>query len=252
MKIIISNIQRFCLHDGPGIRTTVFLKGCNLRCPWCSNPENLNFEKEEFEKDEIKGIYGREIELSELKEELLKDKIFYETEGGITFSGGEALLHVKELEPLLKELKNENINMCLETSLVVPDELIDIAINYIDLFYIDIKILEKQNEYKINTNIELYLKNIRKIFSKNKKVIFRIPLVPQYTYTETNVSAILNFLKEFNPMKVEVFKIHRLGERKYKTLGKEMPKFEEVKDIEINSFKEKIEELGINVQICSI
>ena len=60
MKVIVTNIQRFCLHDGPGIRTTVFFKGCNLKCPWCSNPENLSFEIEEYNNDGIKGIYGKE------------------------------------------------------------------------------------------------------------------------------------------------------------------------------------------------
>ena len=74
MKVIISNIQRFSLHDGPGIRTTIFFKGCNLKCPWCSNPENIDFEIQEYEYQKEKGIYGYEIELEQLEKEILKDK----------------------------------------------------------------------------------------------------------------------------------------------------------------------------------
>ena len=140
--MLITNIQRFSLHDGPWIRTTVFLKGCNLRCPWCANPENLSFQKEEYVKDGIKGIYGYEISGEELEKEILKDKIYYEDGGGVTFSGGEALLAFKELEPLLKKLKEDKINICVETALMVKNELLEIALNYVDLFIIDIKILD--------------------------------------------------------------------------------------------------------------
>ena len=81
-KVLVTNIQRFSLHDGPGIRTTVFFKGCNLRCPWCANPENINFEKEEYIDLEKKtsGIFGYDIEIEKLEQEILKDKVFYGNE----------------------------------------------------------------------------------------------------------------------------------------------------------------------------
>ena len=101
MKVKISQIQRFCLHDGPGIRTTVFFKGCKLKCPWCSNPENISFSIEEKYPDELKG---KEWELDELYCELIKDKTFFDKEGGITFSGGECLWQFENLEPLLNNL----------------------------------------------------------------------------------------------------------------------------------------------------
>lgn len=243
-KVLITNIQRFCLHDGSGIRTTVFFKGCNLNCPWCSNPENINFE---IEKD-----FGYYIELDKLYNELVKDKQFYKLGGGVTFSGGECLLKFEEIEPLLEKLKKNNINITIETALVVPEKFVNIALKYVDEFYIDVKILEKQNEKKINTNVSLFLTNIKKIFDNNKDVVFRIPLVNEYTFTKENQIEILNFLKSYKPSKVEIFKIHNLAKKKYEILNKKLPKFEEIEDIEVEEFKRKILDIGINAEIIKI
>ena len=252
MKVIVSNIQRFCLKDGPGIRTTVFFKGCNLRCPWCSNPENLDFEIQPYQYENEQGIYGFEITLEELENEILKDRKFFENGGGVTFSGGDCLLQFEKIEPLLKKLKDQNINICIETALTVQEKLVDIAIKYVDEFIIDVKILDDKNVSKINGNQKVYKKNINKIFENKCKVIFRIPLVPDYTITEENLDELFNFLSKYKPIKVEIFKIHRLGEKKYKTLGKEMPVFKDVSNEEIRSIKERIEQLGIETEYCKI
>lgn len=252
MKVIVTNIQRFCLHDGPGIRTTVFFKGCNLRCPWCSNPENIDINIQNYKKDGIVNKFGYEISLDELEKEILKDKEYYEKNGGVTFSGGEALLQFKKIEPLLKSLKEKGIHMCLETALTVPPEMIEIAIKYINEFIIDLKILDEQKVEKINGNVETYISNIKKIFEKNCNVTFRIPLVPEYTVTEKNISEIIKFLNKYKPNKVEIFRIHRLGESKYKSLGKEMPKFIEISDDKIMEIKNKIEDLKITTKFIKI
>ena len=217
MKVIVTNIQRFCLHDGPGIRTTVFFKGCNLRCPWCSNPENINFEIENYEDDNKKAVYGYEIDLASLEKEILKDAAFYENGGGVTFSGGEALFQFDKIEPLLQNLKKQNINMCLESALTTPEHFVDIALKYIDEFIIDIKILDEENINKINGNEKIFKSNIEKVFANNKKVTFRIPLAKDYIVTEKNINLILEFLSKYKPNKVEIFKIHNLAEKKYKT-----------------------------------
>lgn len=252
MKVLVTNIQRFCLHDGPGIRTTIFFKGCNLRCPWCANPENIDFKIQKYEYQSENGRYGYEIELDDLEKEILKDKQFYENGGGVTFSGGECLLQFEKIEPLLKILKEKKINTCIETSLVVPENLVDIAIKYIDEFIIDIKILDKDNVNKINGNAQLYTKNIKKIFDNNCEVVFRIPLVPQYTTTDKNLEEILDFFKIYKPTKVEIFKIHRLGEKKYRTLQMRMPNFQEIKDNDIKKIKKSIEDLGIITEYIKI
>lgn len=132
--MLITNIQRFSLHDGPGIRTTVFMKGCSLRCPWCSNPENLNPYPEKYIKKGINGIYGREYTCDEVYDEIIKDKAFYGSDGGVTFSGGEALLQVDSILPLVRRLREQKITTAVETCLFVPSEKLKEIIPYIDFF----------------------------------------------------------------------------------------------------------------------
>lgn len=183
MKLLVTNIQRFSLHDGPGIRTTVFLKGCSLHCPWCCNPENIipykqyYFQKKKciaknglcvygecpFTKcEDIKdglarvtelqfyqcksgaiGEYGKWYDTDELVEEIMKDAVFWGKCGGITFSGGEPLLQIDCLVDVLKKLKNRGTNLCVETSLYVSTEKMRKAIKYFDEMYVDIKLLDK-------------------------------------------------------------------------------------------------------------
>lgn len=252
MKVIVTNIQRFCLHDGSGIRTTVFFKGCNLRCPWCSNPENIDFNIQQYSLDGENGIYGKEYELEELEKEVLKDINYYSNDGGVTFSGGEALWKMKDIEPLLISLQNKNINMCIETALTVPKEYLSIALKYINEFIVDIKIIDKNNVSKINGNVDLFLENIEELFKSKKNVLFRIPIVPKYTYTKENIEEILKLLNKYKPNCVEIFKIHNLGEKKYKTLNMSLEKFDEVLDSEIEEIHNKIANLGINCKIIKI
>ena len=89
-KILVGNIQRFSLHDGPGIRTTVFMLGCSIHCPWCANPENLQKRQRQYPDPE--DIYGKFYSVDELVKEVLKDRVYFSDGGGVTFSGGEALL----------------------------------------------------------------------------------------------------------------------------------------------------------------
>ena len=118
MKVRITDIQHFSLHDGPGIRTTVFFKGCNLRCPWCANPECIS--------QKIQGEFGYDISLDELEKEILKDEPFYKTGGGVTFSGGEPLLQIKYIEPLLKSLSAiylDEINTAFKSDNFVKEDV---------------------------------------------------------------------------------------------------------------------------------
>lgn len=254
--MVITNIQRFSLHDGPGIRTTVFLKGCNLKCPWCANPENIDFKKTPYfnKATNKQEFFGYEINTDELYNEIIKDKEFYKlNNGGVTFSGGEPLLQIKELEPLLERLKNEGINVCFETALMVSKELVEIALKYADEFIIDIKILEK-NQCKniLNGNLDLYYDNLGLLSDTNKISIFRIPLNKEYTMKEDNVNEILKLLQVYKYNKVEIFKIHNLAESKYEAIGKETVEFLEIEDSLVIELYNKIKKIHANVEIIKI
>ncbi len=184
MKLLITNIQNFCLHDGPGIRTTVFLKGCNLHCPWCCNPENIEknqqfcysvdkcisdgkkcalgpcqfadkvnsaeklagVSEEDLQKCTCKALsrYGEWYEEDELLNILLKEQPFWENKGGITFSGGEPLLQIGSMRGLLEKIKAKGISLCVETALFVEHEIVQLATGYFDYFLVDMKILDKE------------------------------------------------------------------------------------------------------------
>lgn len=252
MTVRITNIQHFSLHDGPGIRTTVFLKSCNLKCPWCCNPENINFEIENYGTGDSEK-FGYDISLDDLEKEILKDSVFYEYGGGVTFSGGEPLLQIKSLEPLLKSLKEQNINICFETALSVPKDLVKIAIKYADYLYVDIKILDvnKAKSY-LNMDINCYLENLDLISKSNKNICFRIPLSNEYTLTEDNVSKIMPIVKKYSNCSIEIFKVHNLAESKYKSLNRELLSFSEVSDDDVNNFFNKISSINPNVKIIKL
>ncbi len=253
-KVIITNIQRFSLHDGEGIRTTVFFKGCNLKCPWCANPENISGKIEQYiDDDKSVKKYGYEISLEQLEKEIIKDIKFYENGGGVTFSGGECLLQFKNIEPLLISLKEKKINICIETALSVESSLVDIALKYVDTFIIDLKILDKDEaKEKLNLDTELFFNNIDKIFKCGKDVNFRIPVVEEYTYTIKNIKLICDTLNKYNPKKIEIFSIHDLARKKYKLLKRSM--FEEVnyEEDKLNKLKQQIEKNNIKVEICNL
>lgn len=253
MTIRITNIQHFSLQDGPGIRTTIFLKGCNLTCPWCCNPENINYEIESYVEDGITKDFGYDISFEDLEKEILKDQLYYENGGGVTFSGGEPLLQIKSLEPLLKSLKEKRINICFETALCVPTELVKIAIRYADEIFVDVKILDKIQAKKVlNVDIDLYLSNLEYLTTNFNDICFRIPLNEEFTFKENNINLIKNFAKKYFDFKFEIFKVHNLAKNKYKYLNKEIIKFTDVSDEKLEEFYLKLKEFNRNVEIIKI
>lgn len=254
--MIITNIQRFSLHDGPGIRTTVFLKGCSIRCPWCSNPENINHQIESYVKDGKEGFYGKEYSVDQVLKEVLKDKIFYEDNGGVTFSGGEALLYAKELLPLMQQIKQKNISIAVESSLFVPSSYLEMVIPFVDYFYVDLKVMDKERcSFLLKGNLDLFKSNLA-ILAKSKKLNVRIPVIYGYTDDENNIKCIIDVIREYRASikKVELIKGHNLGDNKYVSLGKDVPQKAEVSDLFLDEYRMKIieavEEVG--VEICKI
>ena len=245
MKNIITNIQRFCLQDGPGIRTVVFFKGCNLNCPWCSNPENISFEIEKSIDNKI--IYGKEYSVEELYKEIVKDKIYYDKDGGVTFSGGEPLFHSFEIKELLKKLNKDNISVAVETTATTPVKYLKEIIDYVDYFLIDIKILYIEDSSKININIDNFYNNIKILKENNKKIFYRIPLVRGYTYTKENIELIKKFLNDNNVKEVDVFNVHELGSSKYELLGRKMNHFDLLNVEDFEHLKKEFNDIKINI-----
>ena len=215
MKHLIGNIQRFCLMDGPGIRTTVFTMGCNYRCPWCCNPEFLT---REVKKGASGLTYGLELTDDEFVENVLRDKAYYENDGGVTFSGGEALLNIKEFEEVLKTLKTLGINICIETSLNAPNENMVFAINNINYWIVDFKVIDKRmSQAVLGYDSNNFLKNFDVLANNRIPYLARIPLAKEII-EETNLNKIKELFVRHKPQKIEIFKIHNLAEPKYKDL----------------------------------
>lgn len=273
--VLVSNIQRFSLHDGPGIRTTVFLKGCSMHCPWCSNPENISPCEQSYVKDGKAGHYGNWMSCDDLYDEVMKDSKFYTGEladyaissaadldklpGGITFSGGEALLRIKELEPVLKRLKENRIHTTVETCLYVLPDYLEPALKYIDLFYVDIKILDKQRSKEVlGADIETYLSNINRLlsysdaFGRRKPVVVRVPVIGGFTDDEKNIEDVIGLIRKVKPLKVELLKEHNFGLSKYYSLNLRPPKYKGVSEDLMKEYKSRIDSAGVMTEICSI
>lgn len=259
MKATIFDIQRNSFVDGPGIRTTVFFKGCNLRCLWCHNPESQVSEKQlMFYKDKCTGcgrcreicpnqlnkcvfcgkcelfcpadarkICGKKYTVDEVLSEILKDKSFYETSGGgVTFSGGECMLQIEFLCELLKKCKDNKIHTAVDTAGNVPWAYFERILKHTDLFLYDIKIFdaEKHKRYTGADN-RVILDNLKKLFECGANVWIRIPVISGVNDTEEEMRKIKEFLKPYSPMKIELLCYHKMGEHKYDALNLQKTKF---------------------------
>lgn len=258
----IINIQRGSVYDGPGIRTTVFLKGCIFNCPWCCNPESQLYQKDLFFDEEIclsksRKIYplcvncakcggmlpisqcqlgaahevGCDMTAMQLYETLIRDKnVFNNSLGGVTFSGGEPLLYQKELIDICRKIQKSSINIYIETSLAIDCYIP--FIKMIDGFIIDLKL---QPEMGLINNEEYHMvvnNNIQKIRSLNKHLIFRIVFIDSM-YQIKNV--IFKWLDNMDINELEILKCHNLGEKKYKLLKRPFTDYTP-NDIFLNNF----------------
>lgn len=260
MKAKIFEIKRFAVHDGDGIRTTVFFKGCPLRCVWCHNPEGLCAEeqdafyqhkcigcgeckKEGFSTEDCLGEarvkYGREIELSELIPLLVEDRAFYENSGGgVTLSGGECLAQADFCAELLKRLKEMGIGTAVDTCGMVSRSAFDKVIPYTDVFLFDVKAIDEEVHKRCTgcSNKQI-IENLKYLNSRGCKVEIRIPYVPEYNDTE--IEGIAKFLSELDCVtRVRVLPYHSYAGSKYaalnmkNTLPERLPTDEEIKRAE--------------------
>lgn len=251
--MVVTKIQRMCFHDGPGIRTTVFLKGCSIHCPWCANPENLSFEIEDYSLESKDGEYGIVYKPEDLVEELYKDRAFWDDDGGVTFSGGEALMQADELYDVLKILKRDKIHTAIETALFVPEYKLIKVVNSIDYFIVDFKLLNDEIcKNVLGGDIQLFKKNLDLVYKSGRLKLIRIPCCNEYTLQENNRKLLLEVLENYRDVPVQIFKIHSLGEKKYESLKREMWKAETVDNVIMESFLQDIRSRGITAEEISI
>ncbi len=260
LKANIFDIQRNSFVDGPGIRTTVFFKGCNLRCKWCHNPESQSFDKQMmFYKDKCTGcgkcrevcpnhlqscdfcgkcelycpaearkICGREYTADEVLAEVIKDKAFYHnSNGGVTFSGGECMLQIEFLTEILKLCKENGIHTAVDTAGNVPWDYFKRILPFTDLFLYDIKVFSKEKHEKYTgVSNELILNNLKFLFESGTKIWIRIPIIPTVNDSEEEMKKIKEFLSPYKPQKIELLPYHRMGENKYSALNMPVTKFD--------------------------
>jgi pyruvate formate-lyase/glycerol dehydratase family glycyl radical enzyme len=214
-KLRVLKIQRTCVHDGPGIRTTIFFQGCSLRCLWCQNPEAQSYQPE-------MASFGNSS-IPDIMEVISRDKDYYSsTNGGVTLSGGEPLLQDPDsLVCLLEILKKEKIKVSVETSLHAPEKNIAKVAPYIDLFLVDLKIVGNHDLHKKYTKQDSTLihDNIKRLIALDANIKFRMVMVPEYNDMESAIKAAAAFLKSIKYNSIELLKYHNMYEDKARRLG---------------------------------
>lgn len=281
---VVFDIKRFAIHDGPGIRTSVFLKGCPLSCVWCQNPEGISQDiilwyihskcikcgdcvqvcpRNALTADPNGSSYisiirdrcnncgecvqvcpstalslvGKTMEDSEVVEELLKDKVFYESSGGgITLTGGEPFQQIKFSRIILKEMKKLGIHTAIETCLFTKREELESLIPFVDLFMVDLKIYEskKHLEYTDAANEAIKI-NFEWLMKNHENVLVRIPIIPGYTDSEENLEQIGAYVAGINSrIPIELVNFNPLARDKYCILSKLYP-LQKVKSVVPNS-----------------
>lgn len=243
MKATIFEIKRFAVHDGDGIRTTVFFKGCPLRCPWCHNPEGLTSapqiahyehkcigcgecEKDSFMPENCLGeatvLYGKQVTVKDILPTLLEDKDFYKTSGGgVTLSGGECLMQADFCASLLRELKNKGVHTAVDTCGFVPRSALDKVLPHTDIFLYDMKAFDEDvHMLCTGQSNNLILENLKYIDSLGKDIEIRIPYVPEYNADQIEKIAV--FLSELHYVtKIRVLPYHNYAGSKYTALNME-------------------------------
>lgn len=266
-KGMIFNIQKFSIHDGPGIRTTVFFKGCPLKCQWCSNPESqldhiqilYDYNKcshclsclKTCPQQALKHVNNRILvdthkcngcltcihtcPMNALKNEgeyqtvdeivkvCLQDKDFYEeSDGGVTISGGEGMSQPQFLNKLIKELKNNNIHLAIETTGYIPQDIFKDLAKQFDLLLFDIKHYDSYKHYIGTTvNNELIIDNLKWAIDNHIDVLPRIPVIPDFNDTLEDANGLAALLIQVGASRVQLLPFHQFGEKKYDMLNKE-------------------------------
>lgn len=285
--LVVTNVQRFSLHDGGGIRSVAFVKGCPFRCPWCCNPENLSFEPQvawharlcigcsaradgrrdangapcETAPEECptgaKERLGRACDVAGLADELLRDRVFFEeSAGGVTVSGGECLAGAGRQEAVLELLERchaAGVGTAVETTLAVPLH-VDAGrlARTCDAFLVDFKIADRARSLA-ETGIDPDLRdaNLRVLLAAGAHVVARLPVIPGHTDGTENARANARRAVELGVRRADVLPFHQLGQGKYESLGMPyaMAGVPQLADADVAPVVAACEEAGLEVVV---
>lgn len=256
MNGVVFDIKRFTLHDGPGIRTTVFLKSCPLRCFWCHNPESQGsaIVNESLNNGvSLSAFDGKRMDVSEIMEIVIADRDFYtESGGGVSFSGGEPLAQPVFLESLLKASKDLGLQTVVDTSGYAPASDLEKIAKHTDLFLFDLKLADTNSHFKYcGVSNEKILKNLFALDKMGKPYWLRFPVIPGITDVEENIEGIQKILTALSaPLKqIHLLPFHAIAAHKYEKLKRNNP-LQDVKSVEkrdLETLKNRIEQWGWKV-----
>jgi pyruvate formate lyase activating enzyme len=293
MKGLISYIQKFSIHDGPGIRTTVFFKGCPLECRWCANPETISpapeimFSREacmgcklcldacsSSAVEAVKGLLpqgnrqenickgcgdcaeacpknalllrGEWMPVEAVFAEIKKDLPFYNRSGGgVTLSGGEPFSQPGFVRALLKMSAEKGIHTAVDTSGHAKWSSIENCLEFIDLLLYDLKHMDP-TAHKKGTGVsnELILENLQKLLKLGKKVVLRLPLIPEFNTSEENLKQTALFAEKMGAEELRILPYHRYGRGKYKKIGKkyELEALQELAEADVENARKLFEQ----------
>ena len=216
----IFDIQKFSVHDGPGVRTIVFLKGCFMRCKWCCNPESQNYNIETMNGKTV----GRDVTVEEVMAEVSKDRVYYGySGGGLTLSGGECMFQPEFAEGLLRAAHDMGFNTAIETTSNAPTETVRRLLPHIDHYLMDIKHIDSDKHRAFTgSGNEQILKNAQIVAKEAKHMVVRVPVIPTFNDTPEEIDAISRFTAQILPHgEINLLPYHRLGLDKYKNLGRD-------------------------------
>ena len=262
MKGIIFDIKRYAIHDGPGIRTTVFFKGCPLNCWWCHNPESISPEIQKYARTvtfdgvevQVEDTVGREVTVEELFDEIRKDSAFYEESGGgVTFSGGEPFMQPAFLKEIAALCHNHGVHVTIDTSGQTSKANLEALLPYTDLFLYDLKLMDdkKHKEYTGVSNVRI-LENLAFLKERGGKVIIRFPVIPGYNDDEKNVSSTIGFMAGLKGSieEVHLLPYHNIADGKYQRfhIPSKLKKMKSLPEEALVPLKERFENEGYKVK----
>lgn len=221
----IFDIQRYSIHDGNGIRSIVFLKGCVLRCRWCCNPESQEYDIQTMMVQGKPKVIGRDVTVAEVMKTVEKDRQYYwRTGGGLTLSGGESLCQPEFATALLQAAQESGISTAMESMGCAKWETIEKLLPYLDQYLLDIKHMNprKHKEFTGRSN-ELMIENAMKIAKSGMtELSIRVPVIPGFNDTEEEIRQIAAYTATLpNVKRMHLLPYHRLGQDKYTGLNRE-------------------------------